>query len=124
MVQFRELSEIPDEIKKIYKTVWETSNKALIDMSADRGRFICQSQSLNLFIEKPTFNNLSSMHFYSWKSGLKTGLYYLGTRPVASAQKFTIEPKKKGEDSGAGASAPKKVLACSRDNPDCEACGA
>ena len=116
------IEEIPDEIKKIYKTVWETSNKALIDMSADRGRFICQSQSLNLFIEKPTFNNLSSMHFYSWKSGLKTGLYYLRTRPVASAQKFTIEPKKKGdasEDSGA-----KKVLACSRDNPDCEACGA
>ena len=69
-------------------------NKALIDMSADRGRFICQSQSLNLFIEKPTFNNLSSMHFYSMKSGLKTGLYYLRTRPVASAQKFTIEPKK------------------------------
>ena len=115
------IEEIPDEIKKIYKTVWETSNKTLIDMSADRGRFICQSQSLNLFIEKPTFNNLSSMHFYSWKSGLKTGLYYLRTRPVASAQKFTIEPKKKGdasEDSGA-----KKVLACSRDNPDCEACG-
>ena len=118
------IEEIPDEIKKIYKTVWETSNKALIDMSADRGRFICQSQSLNLFIEKPTFNNLSSMHFYSWKSGLKTGLYYLRTRPVASAQKFTIEPKKKGEDAGAGAGAPKKVLACSRDNPDCEACGA
>ena len=116
------IEEIPDEIKKIYKTVWETSNKALIDMSADRGRFICQSQSLNLFIEKPTFNNLSSMHFYSWKSGLKTGLYYLRTRPVASAQKFTIEPKKRGED--ASASAPKKVLACSRDNPDCEACGA
>ena len=86
-------------------------------MSADRGRFICQSQSLNLFIEKPSFNNLSSMHFYSWKSGLKTGLYYLRTRPVASAQKFTIEPKKKGTKE-----TEKKVLACSRDNPDCE-CG-
>ena len=112
------LDEIPDNIKKIYKTVWETSNKTLIDMSADRGRFICQSQSLNLFIEKPSFNNLSSMHFYSWKSGLKTGLYYLRTRPVASAQKFTIEPKKKGTKE-----TEKKVLACSRDNPDCEACG-
>ena len=113
------LTEVPDEIKKIYKTVWETSNKALIDMSADRGQFICQSQSLNLFIEKPSFNNLSSMHFYSWKSGLKTGLYYLRTRPVASAQKFTIEPKKKEQ----GSNGEKKVLACSRDNPDCEACG-
>ena len=88
-------------------------------MSADRGQFICQSQSLNLFIEKPSFNNLSSMHFYSWKSGLKTGLYYLRTRPVASAQKFTIEPKKKEQ----GSNGEKKVLACSRDNPDCEACG-
>jgi ribonucleotide reductase alpha subunit len=113
------LEEVPDEIKKIYKTVWETSNKVLIDMSADRGQFICQSQSLNLFIEKPSFNNLSSMHFYSWKSGLKTGLYYLRTRPVASAQKFTIEPKKKDQSQGVE----KKVLACSRDNPDCEACG-
>jgi len=114
------IDEIPDDIKKIYKTVWETSNKALIDMSADRGHFICQSQSLNLFIEKPNFNNLSSMHFYSWKSGLKTGLYYLRTRPVASAQKFTIEPKKKMDEG----TEEKKVLACSRDNPDCEACGA
>ena len=70
---------IPESIKDVFKTVWETSNKVLIDMSADRGRFICQSQSLNLFVEKPNFSNLSSMHMYAWKSGLKTGLYYLQT---------------------------------------------
>ena len=112
---------IPESIKEVFKTVWETSNKVLIDMSADRGRFICQSQSLNLFVEKPNFNNLSSMHMYSWKSGLKTGLYYLRTRPVAAAQKFTIEPGKKPD---VGQNAEQKVLACSIDNPDCEACSA
>ena len=105
---------IPNNFKKIYKTVWELSNKVLIDMSADRGHFICQSQSLNLFVEKPNFNNLSSMHFYSWSQGLKTGIYYLRTKPIAQAQQFTIEPDKKT----------KQILACSRDNPDCEACSA
>jgi ribonucleoside-diphosphate reductase alpha chain len=88
------ISSIPQRFKNIYKTVWETSNKVLINMAADRGKFICQSQSLNLFVEKPNFNNLSSMHMYSWQKGLKTGLYYLRTRPVAAAQKFTIEPEK------------------------------
>jgi ribonucleotide reductase alpha subunit len=88
------ISGIPQRFKNIYKTVWETSNKTLINMAADRGKFICQSQSLNLFVEKPNFNNLSSMHMYSWQKGLKTGLYYLRTRPVAAAQKFTIEPDK------------------------------
>lgn len=110
------IQEIPENIRNTFKTVWETSNKVLIDMAADRGRFICQSQSLNLFVEKPNFNNLSSMHMYAWKTGLKTGLYYLRTRPVAQAQKFTIEPGKRPEN--------KPVLACSRDNPDCEACSA
>ena len=108
---------IPDNIKEVYKTVWEMSQKVLIDMAADRGAFICQSQSLNLFIAQPTFAKLSSMHFYSWKKGLKTGIYYLRTKPVAKAQQFTIEPEKKGE------SLEKPVLACSRDNPDCIACG-
>jgi len=88
------ISGIPQRFKNIYKTVWETSNKTLINMAADRGQYICQSQSLNLFVEKPNFNNLSSMHMYSWQKGLKTGLYYLRTRPVAQAQKFTIEPEK------------------------------
>ena len=70
--------------------------KHLIDMSRDRGAFVCQSQSLNLWIEEPTFNTLTSMHFYSWKAGLKTGMYYLRTRPRAKAQQFTIEPENTG----------------------------
>jgi ribonucleoside-diphosphate reductase alpha subunit len=90
------IAEIPSDLKKVYKTVWEISNKVLIDMAADRGKFICQSQSLNLFLDNPDFNKLSSMHFYSWSKGLKTGIYYLRTKPVAQAQQFTIEPNKKG----------------------------
>lgn len=86
------IDKIPQHIKDIYKIVWEIKQKVLIDMAADRGAFICQSQSLNLFIEDPTFQKLSSMHFYSWQQGLKTGIYYLRTRPKASAQKFTIDP--------------------------------
>jgi len=89
----QDIPEIPEEIKPIYKTVWEISNKTLIDMAADRGKFICQSQSLNLFLDDPDFQKLSSMHFYSWSKGLKTGLYYLRTKPVVQAQQFTIEPK-------------------------------
>ena len=69
--------------------------KHLIDMSADRGAFICQSQSLNLWVEDPTYNTLTSMHFYSWKKGLKTGMYYLRRRGKHQAQQFTIEPEKK-----------------------------
>jgi len=102
---------IPDNIKEIYKTVWEIGNKTLIDMSAARGKYICQSQSLNLFMAEPDFRKITSMHFYSWKKGLKTGMYYLRTKAVSHAQKFTIEPKK-------------KVIACSITNPDCDSCGA
>ena len=87
------IDEIPENIKPVYKTVWEISNKTLIDMAASRGKYICQSQSLNLFLDKPDFSKLSSMHFYSWSKGLKTGIYYLRTKPVAQAQQFTIEPK-------------------------------
>ena len=83
---------IPDEIKSLYKTVWEIKQKVLIDQAADRGKYICQSQSMNLFIEDPDFKKLSSMHFYSWSSGLKTGLYYLRSKPKAKQQKFTIDP--------------------------------
>ena len=89
--------DISDFIKKKYKTAWEISMKHLIDMSKDRGAFICQSQSLNLWLEEPTYNNLTSMHFYAWESGLKTGLYYLRTRAKAKPQQFTIEPDKKPE---------------------------
>jgi ribonucleoside-diphosphate reductase alpha chain len=83
---------IPGELKSLYKTVWEIPQKVLIDMSRDRAPFVCQSQSLNLFAQEPSYSKLSSMHFYAWKSGLKTGCYYLRTRGVASAQKFTVEP--------------------------------
>ena len=116
------IQEIPENIRNVYKTVWEIGNKPLIDMAAKRGQYICQSQSLNLFLDKPNFQKLSSMHFYSWRKGLKTGIYYLRTKPVAQAQQFTIEPEKKQKDKDTGKSAP-IVLACSRDNPDCEACG-
>ena len=88
------IDSIPDDIKAKYKTVWEISQKVLIDQAADRGIYICQSQSLNLFIEKPTINNLSSMHLYSWSKGLKTGIYYLRTKSKAFAQQFTIDPNK------------------------------
>ncbi|MCO5590082.1 hypothetical protein L7F22_044051 [Adiantum nelumboides] len=81
---------IPDDIKRLYKTVWEISQKAIIDMAADRGAFICQSQSLNIHLSAPTFGQLTSMHFYGWKKGLKTGTYYLRTRPAANAIQFTI----------------------------------
>ena len=88
------LPQIPEEIQRVFKTVWEIKQKVLIDMAADRGVYICQSQSLNLFLADPDFKTLSSMHVYAWKKGLKTGIYYLRTRPAATAQKFTIEPIK------------------------------
>ena len=87
------IEEIPETIRNIYKTVWDIKQKCLIDMSADRAKFICQSQSLNLFLSSPNLSQISSMHFYAWKSGLKTGMYYLRTKPASSAQKFTIEPE-------------------------------
>jgi ribonucleoside-diphosphate reductase alpha chain len=88
---------IPDNIKELYKTVWEISQKDLIDMSADRGAFIDQSQSFNVFMEKPTYSKLSSLHFYAWNKGLKTGMYYLRSKPAANAIQFTvdIQPNKK-----------------------------
>jgi ribonucleoside-diphosphate reductase alpha chain len=85
------IEEIPAELREIYKTAWEIKMKNIIDMAADRGAFICQSQSLNLFISDANFAKLSSMHFYSWEKGLKTGIYYLRTKAASSAQKFTIQ---------------------------------
>ena len=84
--------DIPDDIKTLYKTVWEISQKCIIDMAADRGRFIDQSQSMNLFIESPTLSKLSSMHMYAWKSGLKTGMYYLRSKAKARPIQFSLEP--------------------------------
>lgn len=90
----QQITSIPQDIRDKYKTVWEIPMRALIDMAADRGAYICQSQSLNLWQEDPTYNSLTSMHFYAWSRGLKTGIYYLRRRGRHQAQQFTIEPEK------------------------------
>ena len=87
----QEIPEIPADIKALYKTVWEIKMRSIIDMAADRGAYICQSQSLNLFINSPNASKLTSMHFYAWKKGLKTGMYYLRTQAASQAVKFTVE---------------------------------
>ena len=91
----QQLTVLPEHIRNKYKIVWEIPMKHLIDMAADRGAYICQSQSLNLWMEDPTYNSLTSMHFYSWKQGLKTGIYYLRRKAKHQAQQFTIEPEKR-----------------------------
>lgn len=88
------IPRIPDSLKKLFKTAWELSQKVLIDQARDRGYFVCQSQSMNLFVEAPSIAKLSSMHMYSWKQGLKTGMYYLRTRPKAAPIQVTLEPEK------------------------------
>ena len=85
------ITNIPDDIKNRYKTVWEISQKCIIDMAADRGRFVCQSQSMNLFMQSPTFSKLSSMHMYAWKKGLKTGMYYLRSKAKAKPIQFSLD---------------------------------
>lgn len=111
------IEEIPTDLKELYKTVWEIKQKTIIDMAADRGAFICQSQSLNLFMAEPNMAKLTSMHFHSWKSGLKTGMYYLRTKAAADAIKFTVETVQSAEDKQA-------EISCSLDNPEeCIACG-
>jgi ribonucleotide reductase alpha subunit len=89
----QQLTMLPEHVRNKYKIVWEIPMKHVIDMAADRGAFICQSQSLNLWVEDPTYNTLTSMHFYSWKKGLKTGIYYLRRKAKHQAQQFTIEPE-------------------------------
>jgi ribonucleoside-diphosphate reductase alpha chain len=86
------MTELPEEVRELYKTVWEIPMKTIINMAKDRAPFICQSQSLNLFLAEPTPSKVSSMHFYAWKAGLKTGCYYLRTKAAAKAQQFTVEP--------------------------------
>jgi ribonucleoside-diphosphate reductase alpha chain len=85
------IDEIPQGVKNIYKTVWEIKQRTIIDMAADRGAYICQSQSLNLFVDTPSASKLTSMHFYGWKKGLKTGMYYLRTQAATQAVQFTVE---------------------------------
>ncbi len=87
----QQIDEIPSNIKELYKTVWEIKQRTIIDMAADRGAFICQSQSLNLFVDTPSTAKLTSMHFYAWKKGLKTGMYYLRTQAATQAVQFTVE---------------------------------
>ena len=108
------IPEIDDETKAIYKTAWEIKQRHIIDMSADRGQYICQTQSLNIFMEEPDFQKLSSMHFYGHSKGLKTGTYYLRTRPKAKTQQFTIDPE-----------FAKKKRRCAEENADsCVLCSA
>lgn len=114
------IAEIPADLKEIYKTVWEIKQRNIIDMAADRGAYICQSQSLNLFVEQPNFAKLSSMHFYTWKKGLKTGMYYLRTKAAADAIKFTVDASVLQDAKDAQAQ-----ISCSLDNPEgCESCSA
>ena len=110
------LDGIPDTLKSIYRTVWEIPQKSILDMAADRGAYIDQSQSLNIFMENPTVAKLSSMHFYGWKKGLKTGMYYLRTRAKAKPQQVTISPAATAASSAAPTE--EEVLACSLANPE------
>jgi ribonucleoside-diphosphate reductase alpha chain len=135
------IDEIPDNLKALYKTAWEISQRVVIDMAADRGAFICQSQSLNIFMENANFGKLTSMHFYAWEKGLKTGMYYLRTKAATDAIKFTVDKSQlsKPKTEVVMESAPVSVsmnitpdtlsqtnvdaIACSIDNPDsCESC--
>jgi ribonucleoside-diphosphate reductase alpha chain len=117
------IDEIPANLKEIYKTVWEIKQRTIIDMSADRGAFICQSQSLNLFVEQPNFAKLSSMHFYTWKKGLKTGMYYLRTKAATDAVKFTVDMDVM-KQSAIDKQQAIEEISCSLDNPEgCISCG-
>jgi ribonucleoside-diphosphate reductase alpha chain len=144
------IEDLPQELKELYKTAYEIKQRTLIDMSADRGAFICQSQSLNLFVEEPNAGNLTSMHFHAWKRGLKTGMYYLRSKAAAEPIKFTLSakyqqkfiPKSEGTEQQTLKNTELKdnfppikesvlvednsqdVIACSLDNPDeCIMCG-
>ncbi len=122
------IDEIPENLKELYKTAWELSQKAIIDMAADRGAYICQSQSLNIFMENANFAKLTSMHFYGWKKGLKTGIYYLRTRAAAEAIKFTVDKSRLNQPKQEEQPQPQTleeaaIQACSIENgPDCEMC--
>ncbi len=117
------INEIPQRLKDLYKTAWEISQKAIIDQAADRGAYICQSQSLNIFMENANFGKLTSMHFYGWEKGLKTGMYYLRTKAATDAIKFTIDKKVEEVPTAKSIEENQAAIACSLDNPDaCEMC--
>lgn len=115
---------IPQNLKDLYKTVWEMSMKDIIDMSRQRGYFVDQSQSLNLFMQDANYSKLTSMHFYAWKSGLKTGMYYLRTKSAVNAIQFTVSKTKKEEEKPLTPEELKQLILQSKDNPDdCLMCG-
>jgi ribonucleoside-diphosphate reductase alpha chain len=117
------INEVPQRLKDLYKTAWEISQKAIIDQAADRGAYICQSQSLNIFMENANFGKLTSMHFYGWEKGLKTGMYYLRTKAATDAIKFTVEKTVVEQPTAKSLEEQAAAIACSLDNPDsCEMC--
>jgi len=119
----QQIPEIPKRLKELYKTAWEIPQRAIIDQAADRGAFICQSQSLNIFLENANFAKLTSMHFYGWKKGLKTGMYYLRTKAATDAIKFTLDKSIVDEKPENLIATRQAEIACSLDNPDaCESC--
>ena len=111
----QKISSIPHELRNIYKTSWELKQKVIIDMAIDRGKFICQSQSLNLFMESPSFKKLTSMHFYAWENGLKT-TYYLRGKAATRVEKSTVSFKLAEEPET------EEIKACSILDPECESC--
>jgi ribonucleoside-diphosphate reductase subunit M1 len=124
------IPEIPDNLKILYKTVWEISHKTLVNMAADRGAFIDQSQSFNVHMAETNFGKMTSMHFYSWRKGLKTGMYYLRTKPAAEAIQFTIDQKMVEQSRAKGKNEidrekEKEAMACSLNNREaCLSCSA
>ncbi len=117
------IQEVPQRLKDLYKTAWEISQKAIIEQAADRGAYICQSQSLNIFMENANFGKLTSMHFYGWEKGLKTGMYYLRTKAATDAIKFTLDKQVIAEPTMTSIEDQQAAIACSLDNPDaCEMC--
>ncbi|KAG3134421.1 Ribonucleoside-diphosphate reductase large subunit [Phytophthora idaei] len=127
----QKVKAIPDHVKDKYKTVWEIKQKAVLDLSADRGAYICQSQSLNIHIADPTISKLTSMHFYAWKKGLKTGMYYMRGRPKADAIQFTVDKQgldqqraKEEEAKAAPATTTETVARAGDDEDECLVCGA
>lgn len=132
--KLQQIQEIPAEIRDIYKTAWEIKQRRIVEYAADRGCFIDQSQSLNIFMAEPTHAKLTSMHFVAWKMGLKTGMYYLRTRPAADAIKFTVQTptksvpveekdKKEQEIKNAdGSTTFVSEFVCRRDDPNCLMC--
>jgi ribonucleoside-diphosphate reductase alpha chain len=115
------IEQIPESVQLLYKTSWEIKQKTLIDMAAARGAFVCQSQSMNLFMADPNYAKLTSMHFYSWKKGLKTGIYYLRTRAPVMAQKFTIDPEL--QKAAAKSEQNRIIRENSKDAEECTMCG-